>query len=76
MPPRKGTVVNEDAPPTVAITARAPADVSARIDDLAVRSGLGRTDVISLALSRIPDNLIPPELFAAADVMRDIRRVR
>lgn len=76
MPSSKGAVVKDPDGVTVPIHTRVPADVAARIDDLAIRSGLSRADVVRLALARMPDDLIPDELFAAADVMRDVRRMR
>lgn len=73
---RVGTDNSESGGPTVTIAARIPTSVAARIDDMAQRSGLGRAEIVRLALTRMPDDLIPPELYAAADVMRDLRRVR
>jgi antitoxin component of RelBE/YafQ-DinJ toxin-antitoxin module len=60
---------------TVTIGVRVPAEVAAKIDAMAERAGLGRGDVVRLALAKVPDDLIPESLAANAELMRAIRGV-
>lgn len=48
------------------VSVRVPHSVSQRLDDLASRTGMSRSDVARLVLARA-DTVIPDELFAMAD---------
>lgn len=53
---------------------RVPTPVAERVDDLAERAGLNRSQFLRLLLARVDDEDVPSGIFAVADDLRPALR--